>query len=70
MNTLELLKQRRTWASIFGFIALAMAAFKPEANIDANAITEAVMNLIQAITGFLAIVMPLLSLFMPKKNNQ
>jgi len=64
---MEILSQRRTWASIGGTIALVLNLFGIDASFDPNTFTEAIMQVIQAVGGLAAILLPLWSYFKPKK---
>lgn len=64
---LEALSHRRTWTAIFGFIALVLPVIGVQLDIDVNGLTDAVMRLVEAISGLMAVVLPILSLINPKK---
>ena len=60
---LEALKNRRVWAAIFGLIALTL----PHAGIDAGAIADAIVKVVEAVSALLTVILPLWSYFKPKK---
>lgn len=62
----ELLQQRRIWAGIFASIAFIISAFGIQMGFDATVWTEAVMKLVEAISGLMAVILPLVSYFKPK----
>jgi len=64
---LEILKQRRIWAGIFGAIAFILPMFGVSLALDVNGITDAIMVLIQAISGIVAVAFPIISYFKPKQ---
>jgi len=63
----ELLKQRRIWAGIFATIALVLSMSGVNVQFDTNSATEAVMQLIEALSGLAAVLLPIWSLVSPKK---
>ena len=67
MQILELLKQRRIWASIFGAIAILLPLFGVHFTFDTTNYTDAVMAFINGLCGLLAIILPIISYFKPKK---
>jgi len=64
---LVLLKQRRLWASIFAFIAIILPLFGVEVDFNADSATSAVMGVVEALIGLLAVVLPIWSFIKPKK---
>lgn len=66
---IEVLKSRRAWAAICAFISLALRAVGSDADFDANAATNAIMTLVQAISDLGMVFLPIWSLYKPKKNN-
>jgi len=69
MKILELLKQRRIWAGIFGAIAIILPMIKVNVDLDVNGLTNAVMDLITAITAISTMILPIISYFKPKQIN-
>ena len=67
-NLLNILKQRRIWAGITGAIALFLPLVAKDASFDANATTDAIMRLVEALSGIATIILPLYSYFKPKAN--
>ena len=67
MKILELLKQRRIWAGIFSTIAFLLPTMGVALQIDVNGLTDTVVKLIEAISGFMAVVLPIWSYFFPKQ---
>jgi hypothetical protein len=65
MSLLELLKQRRVWAGIFAAITLTLSLFGVSLQMDVNGLTDAVIKLIEAISGLLAVVFPIWSAIKP-----
>ena len=64
---LELLKQRRIWASIFSTIAVMLSLFGSNLFIDANGLSDAIVNVIESISALMAIVLPIWSYLKPKQ---
>jgi len=67
-NILNILKQRRIWAGITGAIALILPLVAKDASFDANATTNAIMGVIEAVSGLATVILPLYSYFKPKAN--
>ncbi len=66
-KTLELLSQRRVWAGISGTIAIVLQLLGANIDFDPASLTDAMMQLIQAIAAIAAIILPVASYFFPKK---
>ena len=66
-NILELLKQRRVWAGIFGSITFLLPVFGVKYDMDVNTLTDLFTNLGLAISALLTAVLPIWSYFKPKK---
>jgi hypothetical protein len=64
---LTLISNRRGWSSIFMTISLLLPVFGVTINFDPETLAEAFSNLFTAISNFLAVILPLISLFKPKK---
>lgn len=60
---LDILKQRRIWASLLAVIALVL----PEANINPDSIINSVVNVIEALSALGAVLLPIWSYLKPKK---
>ncbi len=68
MNTfLNLAKQRRVWASFFAIIAFVLPLLGVNLNIDQDSLTDAFVNFIEALSGLLAVLLPIWSYFFPKE---
>lgn len=67
MKILELLQQRRIWAGLFAVVAFILPMFGVTLAIDADGLTEAFLQFFQALSGLLAVILPILSYFKPKQ---
>lgn len=64
---LTLLSNRRGWASVFVTLSLLLPMFGLEIGLEPETLADVFSSLFIAISNFLAVVLPLLSLFKPKK---
>jgi hypothetical protein len=68
MNKLiDILKQRRVWASIFALVSISLRAFAPDLSFDEEKATELVLTLIQTLSDLGMVLLPLWSYLKPKK---
>ena len=67
MNIIVLLQQRRIWAGIFGAIAFILPLLGISLTLDVNGIVDAILKLVEAISGLMAVALPIISYFKPKK---
>ena len=65
---LELLKQRRVWAAITGFIAFALTLFKFTFEIDVPVLTDLLTSFGSALSLLISSGLALWSYFQPKKQ--
>ena len=66
-NLTDILKQRRMWASLFALFSISLRAFAPELEFDEDKATELVLTLIQTLSDIGMVLLPIWSLFKPKK---
>lgn len=62
---MELLKQRRIWASIAAVIALALPMFG-YTDLNPESLTESIMSVVNGISALMAIILPIWSYLKPK----
>jgi len=67
MQILELLKQRRVWASIAALLAIALP-LAGYTDFSADSLVEAIMTVINGISAVAAIILPIWSYLKPKSN--
>jgi len=67
MNWLELLKQRRVWATIVGVIAFLLTSFKIEFGVDQGTLTDLLTNIGVAVSSLVSAGLALHSFLKPKK---
>ena len=63
---IEIIKNRRTWAAICALISVSLRAIGSDADFNADAATNAIMALVQAITDVGTVILPIWSLYKPK----
>lgn len=66
-KALELLKQRRIWASVFGGITLALTLAGASGSFDATVATDNAVKLVEAVSTIFTVGLTLHSYFVPKK---
>jgi len=66
MKILELLKQRRIWAGIFGATAIILPMLRVNVDLDVNGLTNSMMDLVTAISAISTMILPIISFFKPK----
>ena len=66
-QVLNILKQRRVWASLCALISIFLRAFAPDVDFNEEQATELIMTLIQTISDLGMVMLPLWSYFKPKK---
>lgn len=63
---MELLKQRRIWASIATIIALVLPLLG-YTDLNPESLTEAIMSVVNGISALVAIILPIWSYLKPKE---
>ena len=66
-NILELIKQRRIWAGLFGTISIVARLFGFDYGIDEGALTDMFLNLGMAVSDLAVAILPIWSYFKPKQ---
>ena len=64
--TIEVLKQRRIWAGICAFVAFILPFFGVSLSFNVEGTIDSIMKVIEAVSGLLAIILPIISYFRPK----
>lgn len=67
MKILELLKQRRIWASISASLYVILTLMGYTGEFNAEAFTDTIMTVINAVSAVSAIILPIWSYYKPKK---
>ena len=67
---LEVIKHRRFWAGLFGAISFLTISMGYSPTIDANALTDATMRLVESATILVSAALSLWSLIKPKAPKE
>jgi len=63
----NLIKQRRIWAGLFATIALLLPVFGYNGEFNPDVATDVIMALVEAVSGVLAVILPIWSYYKPKQ---